>query len=125
MIMYYMHEYNGGYEYINAYKNLIMASWSTKCKKRANDLKEKAMHIFVEKVLFRIRTDFIQAADIFRQIKEFEGTELLLQAASSILDEDDPNYLTQKGIIEFEKNLIKQKDSNSHNLSELKNNENK
>ena len=66
-----------------------------------------------------IRTKLFQFADISRQCGYFEPAEEFVKAGELLIDEDFEDAKILTDIAKFEKELIKNKDDKTHNMSEI------
>lgn len=112
-------QYNGNLNHKNAYDMLIKASWVAESKEQNVEIKKEAIAIFLNELLPDIRTKLFQFADISRQCGYFEPAEEFVKAGELLIDEDFEDAKILTDIAKFEKELIKNKDDKTHNMSEI------
>lgn len=113
-------QYSGNGNYENEWKMLLNAAWAADSKEEELKLKRAAIDVFIWKVLPAIRTKIFQVSDILRQLEYFDVAEDFIKAGEALLNLKDKDAKSLLKIAKFEKKLIKNKDTNIHNLSEIK-----
>lgn len=112
-------QYNGNLNHKKAYNMLINASWAAESKEQDVEIKKEAISIFLDEILPGIRSQLFQFADISRQCGYFEPAEEFVKAGELLIDEDFEDAQTLTKLAKFEKELIKNQDDKTHNMSEI------
>lgn len=113
-------QYKGNLQYKECFNMLICASWFEANVEESKKIKGKALDYYLQKILHSIRDELLQIADTLRQAEGFESAQNFIDAADCLNFENvrDAQYVEK--VINFEKNLIKNKDSNEHSQEEVK-----
>lgn len=113
-------QYRGNLEHEKSYNMTIKASWAAESKEHDIEIKKVAISVFLDEILPKIRSQLFQFADISRQCGYFEPAEEIVKAGELLIDVDyeDAKLLTR--LAEYEKELITKKDTDTHNLTEMK-----
>ena len=112
-------QFGGNLQKEKQYNMLLRASWVAETKEQNVEIKKEAISIFLDDILPNIRTKLFQFADISRQCGYFEPAEEFVKAGELLIDEDFEDAQTLTKVASFEKQLIKQQDTNPHNMSEI------
>lgn len=113
-------QYMGNLDYKDAYNMLIRASWCETDINESKKIKGEALDYYLEKILPSVRDGLLQVADTLRQAEGFETAQNFIDATKCINFENSQGYQYVEKIINYEKNLIENKDSNEHSQNEIK-----
>lgn len=107
-------------DYNHAYNMILSASWVAENNEDKIELKNDAYKFFNLYILPKHLNQLFQVVDTVRQVGNFDEAKKILEACNSLLNKNSKDYKILSKLSKFQNELINNKDTSRHNLSEAK-----